>query len=401
MKRITDICASYDQIVIQAGPLHLFWNTCLYFVLELSKNKKVVLVVDRPYANSEKFQSWENSVARNIEISYMDYKCHAGVLYKLNVPHVFNARSALMLNNLYYIPNQILYLTFLNNNGSQDDVYIYQNGRQAMDPELDAKKRLGNRINFVKNTFLFMKKFPNSFVSATLFLREFFRDSVFYFISSLFIFRKIGMPKYNPVRGSLRIQFFCRKDKINSALCFSESDLVSMKHLGYKRFQIIEHPVIGFSENINFERSLITIFTSYGGVSQKLFKGERESDLLLMYSSGWSDIILKCVNKYPKSRIVLKNHPVVASDPFWIKFNNILLRNFGNRIEFDTTSTAEDLVFSSKMVLGETSTILWWSSLQSNVESYCIDIFGFGSSKEMSSCNDLVVISDKQYFLEE
>ena len=147
-------------LLIQFGPLHLFWTTGVYYLWEL-KDKYDLLLVDDEYSNSFNFEK----IIKYLDIKFIYYqKKNKGIkliknLYK-DYTEIFEKYDPykILMYNVSFIENQVL-LFVCNKNNKNLKIFQYQNSKSATNMVRDREYEIYIQAVILTKKFKYFKIF--------------------------------------------------------------------------------------------------------------------------------------------------------------------------------------------------------------------------------------------------
>jgi len=375
-------------VILVPGPLHLFWTSGIYYLYELAKVYKVVLIVSHEYLESAAF----NEVLGNLDVAeiiyvpkkniinrhrYYSHEFHKLILQYRPVFIFHHDIVQVTLMYLFYFARQHLQdcrlvsfattMTMLNWRHDFDRVV------QVAIDELKAKSRLPYalaRRRYVIESWI--KYALDYYILPLLFLRVFFRP---------------GMNVY--LRKRMRKQW---NDQFDHFLLYDELDLHARQEIcgSDKGLVRIQHPLTTSGKEINEkrypfpEKDIVLILPSSVLVNQ--YKNEistHDEVAIRMFADGWLKAVEILRKKFPGFEIVWKSHPSDGQNALWVRVVNRLKERCPELMFLDPKASAQNWILQSKVVVGDVSSSLWWASMLETKVVFSLDIFGIRNVDEL------------------
>lgn len=380
--------AKTEHIILAPGPLHLFWTAGVYYMWELSRKYKVVLIVDEAYRASQPFAK-AAALAGEVEILYVP----AGNAW---IRHRFYAREfknvikrfspkAIFHHDAVYV--QMMYLYYLGRKSLPGIIRVSYvagistiNWHETYSAVIDYEVELvGKRYNVPRGIAWTMVEFKGW---ISLLLNYFLLPAVFC--------GKVFVPLMNVTNGTVLKKYW--NDQFDYYLLYSEIDSRALQKWcgSTDGFVEIAHPLETSGEEFNrlfygvSEEHVVAVMPTYGFVNTyQKEHGLSDQQLVGYISSKWSEAIDILSNKFAGYEIVLKLHPAVEKDLLW---QNIV-SNIQNQCSYlriiPAQQNGQELILRSKVVVSDFSSVLWWATFFPSKIAISLDIFGTKYTDEM------------------
>lgn len=379
-------------LLVQTGPLHLFWTTGVYYLWGLKDKYNFILLVDDNYLNSPNFKK----IIKYFSILHIHYqKKNKGYklikdLYK-NYINIFKSHNPdkILIHNSCFVDNQILML-ICDRHGKNLKIFEYQNAKLSLNFTKDRELEVFMQANLAFGKNKYLKKFINILLLFIKF-RNLLKFFYYYKILPLLIMGKTLNPHFNIYTS----KFNKKKTKeiyskvIKKYLAYIKCESSFLSNYGIKNLEIINHPVSIYGKKVNkilykktIEKKQISILPSLGPLEKELLKKD-EGYLSKFVANQYIKFFKILLAKFPNFSIKLKLHPRQKGDNFWVKVVNLIIEKNYNII-IEKSLNAEELILQSKIIVSDISTSLWWSSFLKNKINISLDIFNFEIVKEMS-----------------
>jgi hypothetical protein len=384
-----------EVIVMQPGPVHLFWTTGVHFFWRLKSHFNFVFIVPTTYKNSPDFLKIV-SLQEVSEVLYIDVdsSLRSHREFFLNVSSILNrARPKFaLLHNQCYVENQYL-LALLEMAYPGVRRFHYQNGRASLNWKADFAARVATDLERLKTRIPSI--FRLDFLLQTL-LTCFYKYSFFlnFKIFPLLTTGRAFQPYLNiysgkisstPVKGSHALAK-------TSLLAYLDVEIDSYRRQGFQRILKIEHPLkLTQSEVFRFlgldhaAQDLILIVPTYGYTSRLIDLGWSEDRVCTHVANRWGEGIGWLKREFPGFRVELKLHPIAAREPIWISICESLRLHHPDLVLLDSKINVEAKAACARVIAGDVTSVLWWSSFLPNKAVFSFDIFDFPGGDEMKT----------------
>lgn len=383
-------------VILVPGSLYLFWANGLYYLWELSKNYRIVLIVDESYSNDEIFLK-SVELTDVIEVVYLppmrnSYSLHRVYYRELKrivsqyQPVMIMQYNDVYINNIYLFHMKAIL-------GTDCKRIVFQNGKMPLDWEEDFKMRVSSAITSVKGSF--RTRAPLRLKQWWLRLSHLLEKYKTYYLLPLLVAGRPFQPVLDLYSGRFEYSGCdlenMNRERFDYYLAYYKVEKEKMESLqGYSGdIHLITHPIstVGNECNkaiYNLEaENLISIFPSYGFVNQLSIKnGISTEKIVEAVSDKWVAVIKTLTQKFPGSTIVWKLHPGAADDPMMLDIS----RRIKSRCEYlnilPAPENAHLWAIKSKIVVTDVSTIFWWSVMLQNKIVISLDCFGYPNGDE-------------------
>ena len=381
-------------IIINPGPIHLFWTTGVYYLWELSSKFSIVLIVTENYKNNSLFQK----VISKLEINKVIFiPQNIGIISR----HFFYSKKfyeVIKKFNPYYIlqHNHVypanLYLTFLaKKNNPSCKIVTFQNGQIFPKYKIDFKIRITNTVLLKKKHLhlpLMVIKFLLQIKSEIIHYLDFyllpFLTIRTHFRPEIKLFSGAVIKKNSQVNFTYSLFYLNSEKKVYEKI-FGKSE----------KYILIKHPLETCGEKCNQFLyntgldNLISILPSYGFIEDLTIKKKvSETEAIKIVSKRWISAIKLLKNKFQNYKIILKQHPNSYKNGL---FSNVVkeIKNVVPDIDIvhqEIESTK--LILNAKVVVSDVSTVLWLASFMKNKIVISLDIFGYEGGDVMKYYKD-------------
>lgn len=391
-------------VILMPGPVHLFWTTGVYYLWELSKKYRIVLVVSKIYKIDPLFIK-VSALTDVIEILYIPD--NYGVLkrhrfYSMVFSELADRYHPLFVfqHNHVYPINMYLYSCAKKRN---TQIITMQMGREAVNWAADFNARNASAISNIKNKY---PMFPYWFLSLMNKLRKKILFCLVHFILPPIFLKKVFHPGLDIYSG--RIYKKNTKNYHDYYLMYKATEKeVTEKAMGQSdKILLIRHPVetIGHECNnilypLDVEEDRIVILPSYGFIDSVYVKnGIKQYDDVALMIQKWGEIIEVIREKMPDWEVLFKLHPNEKNNIIWENILKNSSRNNPHIVLLDKSEKAEKLILKSKIVVSDVSTVLWWTSFLRSKLAISLDLFGYIGGDDIKEYDNVYYISSMDQF---
>ena len=397
MKRIKPI------LLIQIGPIHLFWTTGVYLLWELKKKYQFIILADGDYQNSIKFQK----IIEYLDITYIYYQRNEKG-YKLvkNLYKDFKfilkkfSPKKILLYNSEFLQNQVLINTL--DKKIKYEIYEYQNGRETSDIVHDRQMKVANAAETLVKRYRFLKTFNKARIILVK-LRDIFKYIFYFKLLPVLITGKMFKPYFNiytaKINSNRANKFY--SEIIKKYFVYLEIEMQFALKSANRDFQIVNHPASTCGYEVNqilygkiLEKNQLLIAPSMGFVEKEILKGKSMNELVNFISNKYIcvlDILLKI---YPNFKIKYKLHPDNPFNSVWLNIFNSVANKYKDIEQVKPSTNIEKIILESKIIISDVSSVLWWNIFLDNKISISLDIFNFDYGNEMSHYSDYIYYID-------
>jgi hypothetical protein len=381
-------------VVMQPGPLHLFWTTGVFYLWVLKNRFGFYLIVPDTYKTDLLFQQ----IAKLSEVVGIAYLPSAGFIsrhseYSYTIKNVLSEirPSYILMHNWSYVHNQYL-LYWSKKYWPNVSRHCYQNGREAVCWEEDFRNRIALHVEKIVSRYPLFRKYYEGI--STLFK---LRQKAFYFINYKVIpsilLRYTFTPPVNIYNGTINLHAgpsLSSLDDNDFLLAYLDAEIDTHKSLGVRNIRKVAHPVSSACQDIFKlifdsieETNSILLVPSYGFTSRLIAEGWSQDEVIDWVANRWCGAISKLQDKFPNYSMKLKLHPATSADSVWIKIVEVVRNRTPTLILLSSTEIAEKHVTQSKVVVGDVSSVLWWASFLKGKITISFDIFSYPGGDEM------------------
>jgi hypothetical protein len=388
-----NISKTKPVLLIQLGPLHLFWTTGVYYLWELKDKYDFVLLVSDEYSNSINF----DKIIKYLDIKFIYYqKKDKGFKLIKNLYKDYNKifekydPHKILMYNVSFIENQVL-LCVCKKKKKNLKIFQYQNSRVASNMVKDREYEVYIQALILTKKFKFLKNFFRTLIYSTKF-RNLIKYLYYYKIIPFFVLKKTFKPHFNIYTGKndVKKSLDLYSKVISKCFVYLECEAKSALSNEVQDLEIINHPLSTSGKFVNKilygsieEKNQILILPSSGLFDEELIKNNNFDYLTKFVARQYINFFQIILLKFKNFNIKFKLHPREESTIFWNRVLKLISEKYNN-IEFEKSSTnSEQLILESKIIVSDISTVLWWSIFLGNRISISLDIFNFDSGKEM------------------
>lgn len=386
-------------ILMQPGPLHLFWTTGVFYFWQLKDRFDFIFVVSSNYLESNEFQKlFAFPAVRHVEYLAPVSSSLSSVFWRHQNfrKQIFRVLSDfppshLLLHNTSYPENQYLIHTALKLY-PQSTLIHYQNGRMPIMWKEDFSLRRSTQVEVLYRRIPLMFRLPvltSALVNARNYLLYLLHIKIIPFIT----FTRTFTPPINVFNGCVNIEATKShyEGESSKILSYLEIEAKVYREQGAQNVIVIRHPMSQRGDEVfrflygDFKvNDQILVFPSYGFTSGLIEKGWDEKAVVDHISERWIDAIESLLFKFPTYQVKFKLHPAAHADQLWERIVTKLKLKLRSKIEvIQSKVSAEFLVAQSKVIVGDVTSVLWWAALYGNKTVISYDIFGYYGGDEM------------------
>ena len=405
---------SKPVIIMQTGPLHLFWTTGVFYFWTLKKKFNIILIVPDTYREDTKFKKIE-TLNEVLCVEYLSSK--KSLVSRLtrfsNFSNIFKRLLLkvkpvyILLHNQNYIENLYL-MHWARNICPKVPFYFFQNGSINPNMKDDFLVRRSIKVqNYLERKLLshISKNIVGTVVDVTNWLQ--FRLK-FKFIPWIVI-HKVFNPHINVYGGYIDKDAgrnLSSSDK-DYQFAYLDNEIDVFNALGLCNIVKVRHPLMDCNEEVfkflydeGFdEANNILILPSYGHNAQLIASGQNPSQLTSNISDKWIKIIEELQDQFPEYSVSIKLHPNSASDEIWKKIIQTILSAYPELKVVDTSESAEWCIVKSKVIVGDVTSALWWAGLYGGKIVISFDVFGYSMGGAMKKYQEILNYVDEDLFI--
>lgn len=378
---------------MQAGPLHLFWATGVFYFWELKSRFDFVLLVTENYRQSAQFQK----LIGLPEILHVDYAPTGGRLaahrhYATRYAEIlvtYQPHSALLYNQSY--PDNLYLAHFCRKLCGDAKRYCFQLGRMPVNWEADFSAANAEAIARIAGRHSFLKRF-RQIAAQVVALKNRLGFGIDYSILPDLLLGIRLHPPLNVYNGDVNagaMRVFTT-GSLDFQLVYSEREMAAYRRLGTGNLQLIRHPAFDVgSEVFQFLygdyaiKNCILLLPSYGFTSRLLQEGWSQGRVIDHISRCWANAIDVLLAKYPGYDLKIKLHPASKKDLIWLAVVENLVRRFDELAVIEVGASAEWHIAQAWVVVGDVTSALWWAAMYGGRTVISLDIFGYPGGNDM------------------
>lgn len=387
-------------IVMQPGPLHLFWTTGVFYLWHLADRFDFVLIVPESYRNDARFGRLRTLPAvRHVECLDLAINFRGHCNYSLKIRELLERyRPAyLLMHNRAYVENQ--YLLHWVRRVCPDAIrYHYQNGRASLRWKEDFAARRATDIERVLRRWPILAPVPG--VAGRLV--DIFGAIAYFLNFKLFPGLTLQTVFHSPINvytGAIdrkAVQYHCNGEK-DYLFAYLDVEIALYRRQGVKNVAKVMHPlrqvakeVLAFLEEGPKLSDTIFLVPSYGYTSRLMEAGWSPARVVSHLSARWCRAIEALLQKFPGHSIKIKLHPASSRDPIWQSILLAMQQELPALAVMSPADSAESQAAKSRVIVGDVSSILWWAGLYGGKVVISLDIFDFPGGDELAEYGELI-----------
>jgi hypothetical protein len=400
-------------LLMQVGPLHLFWTSAVFYLWMLKEKYNIILIVPEVYKKDKNFQKIKilSSIVRVEYFSNLRFlKRFDSINKSIDNVLISYKPTVVLIYNTCYLENQLLLKRLLRIDPNIP-VYQYQNGQQLINSFKDYMYRNQETMSRIlnKNKVLFIFAFfLEFFLKIKLQLAYFYYFKIIAFLR----IRSTLTSPINPFSGKInpRSISLLYGHQVKGYFVYTEVEAEYFRNQGINNVILVNHPlkiccdeVFEYLYGDLYERDQILIVPSLNYASLLKVKGWNDSRIIRFISSNWISVFDKLLEKFPNFSIKMKFHPLLEKDFIWNEIKSILLKSDYNVELLDNSISGELLVLQSRVIVGDVSSVLWWAAIYGGKTVISLDTFDLCRDNQMmlyglpiyyvSNLNDISKIS--------
>lgn len=381
-------------IVMQPGPLHLFWTTGIFYFWLLKERFDFVLIVPEAYRDNPQFAKVASLEAiRHVEylpskgrlLRHFRYSNRFQKLLKQYLP------AYILLHNHSYVEN--LYLIYWSRKICPETPrYFYQNGRMSLMWQNDFAARRAGQIEALTKKISFLSR--NLWVAGRIVdTRNALNFTLNYKVLPWLAIRAIFCPPVNVMNGSINREAARRMSSNDKdfLLAYLDNEIEAYRAMGIDNIIQISHPmsvcgspVFRFLYGEVVETDTILLLPSYGFTSIMMIEeGWKQTDLVQHIAGKWCGAIENLLERFPGFAVSMKLHPASYADPVWHEIILLIQSRFPALNVIEPNQSAEWHVVQSRVIVGDVTTLLWWAGMHGGKVVISLNIFGYPGGDEL------------------
>lgn len=399
-------------IIMQPGPLHLFWTTGVFYLWSLRERFNLILVVPESFRGNPRFER----LAELPEIQHIEYLSLATSLSS----HRYYARrvrallgqyrpSYVLLHNRSYPENQYL-IHWARLICPHAPRYNYQNGRASLNLARDfAARRAVDVVDLMGRKLVFRLGEWGAGLYVDI------RNLAAYFLNlkmlPLLAVGSTFSPPLNVFSGKIsrgNTERHCNGIH-DWQFAYIDIEIEKYRRQGIRNIAKVEHPlrqnvseVFSYLDGATIEARTIFVVPSYGYTARLLESGWTAGRTIEYVADRWCDAIKALKEKFPGRPVRMKLHPASADDPVWQGIMKTMMEKLPGLEMLSPSASAELHSAQAGVVVGDVSSVLWWAALLGERIVISMDIFGYPGGDELSSygeyiyyVNDITALPDR------
>jgi len=382
-----------EIIIMQPGPLHLFWTIGVYYFWQLKDRYDFVFIVSENYRDNEQFMK----LAALDSIRHIEYMSDKGIWRKhfnyhrkLKKNLQMYSPTYFLMHNRSYVENQ--YLLYWAHRICPNAIrYYYQNGRMSLRWKDDFSARKAEKVKILA------EKYPRLLKHLGLAgeLVEMHNSFAFFLnlkVLPLLVCRTLFRPPVNVFTGHIDRQATYEQSNTNRdhLLAYLDNEIAAYRTQGIKNILQIRHPLTESAMDVfkflygDFrESNIILILPSYGFTSRMIESGWQRDDLVNHVAGKWCVALEKFSKNFPGFELRMKLHPGAVKDPLWRDIIKEILLHVQNLQIIAASESAEWYVVQSRVIVGDVTSVLWWAGMLGGKIVISLDIFGYPGGGEL------------------
>ena len=379
---------SKEWIFLTTGPLHLFWTAGVYYLYELNKRYRILLIVDKSYFCDPNFER-AIEFLKTVEVFVVpDGFVSRQKAYLTDFRRLIETYRPAIIFHHDSVYVSMMYLHHWARQLAPRAIRIsYLNGMTSLASfEEMAKPVLAFEINAIANKRHIPLWLAGLVHQAGALLRFNLEYRLLPWLLIRWNFRApLNVYNFAPTGNSWvsHFDYFLVSDELDKAsirrIFGSERGVLSLRHpLETVGSEFIDT----FYQCV--ERNVICVFPSYGHIDKlKIERNLTDEAIVTMLSNTWADLILALTEKFPEFELKWKLHPMQVNDSIWLRVQECIKERFPQCVVVHPSESAQALINGSNVVVGEVSSVLWWASHFESKVAISVDLFGLDSMDEM------------------
>jgi hypothetical protein len=384
------------KILLQLGPIHLFFTTEVFCIWELKEKYDLIILASEDHQTDVNFKK----IIKIKSIIHVEYikknkfiKMHISINDAFDkVLKLFNLSAVLIYNSVNLDNQYLLYKLLVLK--KKIPILQYQNAAQIIDPKKERSFFI-RYFDFKIDNLGILKKIK--LISLTL--KTLLSQIVHYKIIPVIKFKHflfLPLSLNTKINNQKIIDYFYKKlIKIYFVYTLQEKNYTVNK-LNIKCAKLVNHPVKKSYKQVfkylghkTTQKKQILILPSkdYAAIL-RLKTNFSKKKIRLYLLSYWFKLLDHLSSKYANYKIKLKIHPNVSGiDLVWW---NIILSAIKKkyRVEILKKNTHPQLeIIRSKILISEVSSVLWWASFLRNKTIISLNYFKYHKDSAMNLYN--------------
>jgi hypothetical protein len=384
-------------IFIQAGPPHLFITTGIFFAFVLKKKYDLILIANSDYTHKQWYSKMLSiSIFKDIVTlpAKNTLKGHFLTSQLIHLAILNYQPDAVLMHSEFFVDNLYL-LHWLKKIRPKCARYYFQPGRMGVNVDNNNKDRFSDRLITLMIGFkipLCLKGFMGLFLKA--------RDFFSFFINCKFLPYLITGNTFHPPVNYITGKIFKNSLKLSDSkgihFQYTELEADAARKHGAANICVVNHPAFGrekaildLFDNLNFYDDCCIILPTYGFVSSMIRGGLSPDVVTKKISDLWIQAITEFKILFPGYSFRLKLHPSSKDDNVWKNIINSINYHHPDIEIINPLIPAEILIITSKVIIGDTSSALWWASLLRNKKVVSLNVFDYEDGDALQAYDEL------------
>lgn len=379
-------------IIMQPGPIHLFWTTSIFYLWSLKERFDFVLIVPPSYRDSILFSKVAGLEAiRHVEC--LPAKGNLLCQYRYNQRFQTLLRqyqpAYLLLHNRSYLENQYL-IHWALKICPETPRYYYQNGRMSLRWQEVINILRASGTGALINRIPLLRQYPKV-AGKIVDLKNALNFLINYKCLPWLVIQESFSPPMNVLSGRIDREAVRRSNtEKDFLLAYLDIEIDAYRSKGIDNIIPIRHPladsglqVFKFLYGDVVESNTILLLPSNGYTSRMIEAGWLQTDIVRCIANKWCEAIVKLLESFPGYALRMKLHPASYADPIWLAIIKQIQSRFSVLTIIDPKQSAEWHVVQSKVIVGDVSSILWWAAMFGGKVVLSLDIFGYPAGDEL------------------
>lgn len=384
-------------IVMQTGPLHLFWATGVFIFWELQARYDFILLVSADYRESTSFQKLVQLPAI-IRVEYAPVGNRFALHRHYHTRYAelltqFQPECALLYSQSY--PDNLYLMDLCNSKSPHTKRYCYQLGRMPINWETDFAAAKSEAVARFSARHPILKSYPR-LARHLLGLRNHVGFFLNYYFTPLLAAGKLLHPPLNVYSGVANCQAMqtFTSGPLDTQLVYVKKEMQVFQKLGIENRQLVRHPVFHVGEAVlrflhgDFTISDTILVLPSSAPSCLLALGWSERRAIDHMAQCWAAAMQGLLAIFPGYQIKIKLHPSAMHDQIWSEILRNILRDIPTLQVVAIGENAEWHIAQSRVIVGDVTSALWWAAMFGNKQIVSLDIFGFPGGDDMKHYAD-------------
>lgn len=371
-----------SNVILVPAQLHHFWTGGVYYLWELSKKYRVILIVDDTYKRNVDFKKIIEA-ANVLDVFYAPTRniIKRQLCYANNFKRLVKKYRPQIIFHYEAIYSSMMYLYHWGNSISPPSLKIsYLTGMSSL---FNFEENFGSVIENAVNVIAKKHCLPKEFCRFLFKARGWILFILDYYILPLLFIRRFFSPAYSP--------FTFDRFKNHGNACFDyyllyesyEKKATAMLYGSENRIREIRHPLETVSDELhkvlyNFrEENIVLILPSYGRID--VYQNETkksDEEIIKLISLKWIEAISLLKIKFENYNFNWKLHPAQKQDYLWQEITIKVRQAYPDITLLAPDENAQKWILKSKVIVGQVSSVIWWSAFLETKIVISLDVFG-------------------------